>query len=128
MIDYTESNSASVKQGGFGVSLLGLRLLQNGIMENVSASRPQSIPGEQGTPPRSSARSLLKHAGKWAGNDLEEGIKKVYEARGEIEVQDLDKKIERLKALDAISGILNDLTPAQIEIFEQAFKRRPFFR
>jgi len=86
MIDYTESNSASVKQGGFGVSLLGLRLLQNGVMENFSASRPKSIPGEiQTVSPRSSARSLLKHAGKWAGNDLEKCIKKVYEARGEIE-------------------------------------------
>ena len=97
MIDYTESNSASVEEGGFGeslsvrkrgsrVSLLGLRLLQNGIMENVSASRPKSIPGEiQANPPRSSARSLLKHAGKWVGNDLEKCIKKVYEARGEVE-------------------------------------------
>ena len=86
MIDYTESNSASGKQGGFGVSLLGLRLLASGIMENVSASRPKSIPGEtQAIPPRSSARSLLKHAGKWAGNDLEKCIKKVYGARGEVE-------------------------------------------
>ena len=86
MIDHTESNSASVKQGGFGVSLLGLRLLQNGIMENVSASRPKSILGEiQANPPRSSARSLLKHAGKWAGDDIEKCIKKVYEARGEAE-------------------------------------------
>jgi hypothetical protein len=86
MIEYTESNSASVKQGGFGVSLLGLRLLQSGMMENVSASRPKSIPGEiQAIPLRSSARSLLKHAGKWTGNDLEKCIKKVYEARGEAE-------------------------------------------
>jgi len=86
MIDYTESNSASVKQGKFGVSLLGLRLLQSGIMENVSASRPKSIPGEiQPIPPRSSARSLLKHAGKWAGNDLEKRMKEVYGTRGEVE-------------------------------------------
>jgi len=86
VIDYTESNSASVKQGGFNVSLLGLRLLQNGIMENISASRPKSIPGEiQVISPRSSARSLLKHAGKWAGDDIEKCIKKVYEARGEAE-------------------------------------------
>jgi hypothetical protein len=86
MIDYTESNSASVKQGGFRVSLLGLRLLQSGIMENVSASRPKYIPGEiQAIPPRSSARSLLKHAGRWVGNDLEKCMKEVYETRGEIE-------------------------------------------
>ncbi len=97
MIDYVESNSTSVEEGGFGeslsvrkrgsrVSLLGLRLLQNGIMESVSASRPRSIPGEmQAILPRSSARSLLRHAGKWAGNDLGKCIKKVYEARGEVE-------------------------------------------
>jgi hypothetical protein len=96
MIAYTESNSASVEEElgeslsarkrGSRVSLLGLRLLQNGIMENVSASRPKSIPGEiQANPPRSSARSLLRHAGKWIGNDLKKCIKKVYEARGEVE-------------------------------------------
>ncbi len=86
MIDCTESNSASVKQGGFGVSLVGLRLLQSGIMENVSASRPKSIPGEiQTIPPRSSARSLLKHAGRWAGDDLDKRMKEVYRSRGEVE-------------------------------------------
>jgi hypothetical protein len=55
-------------------------------MENVSASRPKSIPGEiQAIPPRSSARSLLKHAGKWTGNDLEKCMKEVYASRGEVE-------------------------------------------
>ena len=68
------------------------------------------------------AKFIQKQAGKWVGDDLEKCLKKVYEDRGE--VQDLDKKIERLNALDAISGIINDLTPAQIEIFEQAVKRR----
>ena len=96
MIAYTESNSASVEEElgkslsarkrGSRVSLLGLRLVQNGIMENISASRPNSIPGEiQAISPRSSALSLLKHAGKWAGDDIEKCIKKVYEARGEVE-------------------------------------------
>lgn len=81
----TESNSISAKQG-YKVSLLGLRVLQNGIMEDVAASRPKFIPGEIRTiPPQSSARSLLKHAGRWAGDDLEKCIKKVYEARGEVE-------------------------------------------
>ena len=92
MIAYTESNSASVEEGfgeslsarkrGSRVSLVGLRLLQNGIMENVSASRPGDI---QTIPPRSSARSLLRHAGKWVGNDLEKCIEKVYNARGEVD-------------------------------------------
>ncbi len=92
MIAYTESNSASIEEGlgrslsagkrGSRVSLVGLRLLRNGITENVSASRPGDI---QAFPPRSSARSLLRHAGKWVGNDLEKCIKKVYDARGEVE-------------------------------------------
>ena len=96
MIAYTESNSACVEEGlgeslsarkrGSRVSLLGLRLLQGGIMENVSVSRPKSIPGEvQAIPPRSSARSLLKHAGKWTGNDLEKCMEEVYAFRGEVE-------------------------------------------
>ena len=86
MKDYTESNSGSGKQEGFGVSLVGLRLLQSGIMENVSVSRPKSIPGEiQAIASRSSARSLLKHAGKWAGNDLEKRMQEVYGTRGEVE-------------------------------------------
>lgn len=33
----------------------------------------------------SSARSLLKHAGKWAGGDLEECLETVIAARGEAE-------------------------------------------
>jgi hypothetical protein len=31
--------------------------------------------------PTSSARSLLKYAGKWAGDDLEERLSEVYDAR-----------------------------------------------
>ena len=37
-------------------------------------------------PRHSSARSLLKYAGKWAGDDLEECLKEVYAIRGKIEV------------------------------------------
>jgi hypothetical protein len=86
MTYYTESNSVSVKQGGFGVSLVGLRLLEGGIMEIVSASRAKSIPGEiRAIPPRSSARSLLKHAGRWVGDDLKKCMKEVYGTRGEVE-------------------------------------------
>jgi hypothetical protein len=86
MIEWSESNSTSVRQGGFEVSLHGLHLIQSGMMENVSASRPKSIPGEiQNIPPRSSARSLLKHAGKWSGNDLEKCMQEVYTSRGELE-------------------------------------------
>ena len=33
----------------------------------------------------SSAQSLLKYAGRWAGNDLEERLQEVYETRGQAE-------------------------------------------
>lgn len=31
----------------------------------------------------SSARSLVRHAGKWVGDDLEKCLKEIYDARGE---------------------------------------------
>jgi hypothetical protein len=39
----------------------------------------------QTPPPFSSARSLLKHAGKWVGDDLEERLREVYATRSQIE-------------------------------------------
>ena len=44
------------------------------------------------------------------------------------EVQEWEKKIEQLNAIEAISGILNALSSEQIEVFEQAVKRRPLFK
>jgi hypothetical protein len=44
------------------------------------------------------------------------------------EVQEWEKKIEQLNAIEIISGILNELSPEQIEVFEQAVNRRPFFK
>jgi hypothetical protein len=35
------------------------------------------------TPRRSTARSLLKHAGTWVGDDGQRCLKEVYAARGE---------------------------------------------
>ena len=40
----------------------------------------------QDTTRHSSARSLLKHAGKWTGDDLEDCLKEVYAVRGKIEI------------------------------------------
>lgn len=58
-------------------------LLRNGLMQNTSASRPEYLPGEiRVAIKRSTARALLKHAGKWAGNDLEKCFKEVFETRG----------------------------------------------
>jgi c-di-AMP phosphodiesterase-like protein len=38
------------------------------------------------------------------------------------------RKTEQIKALEDVAGILNDLTPEQINIFEEAVKRRPLFK
>jgi hypothetical protein len=34
---------------------------------------------------------------------------------------------EKLNALETVSGMLNELTAKQMEIFEEAVKKRPFF-
>jgi len=55
-------------------------------MKDASASRPWYISKEIRKPaPHSSARLLLKYAGKWAGSDLEERLADVYATRGEAE-------------------------------------------
>ena len=43
------------------------------------------------------------------------------------EVRDREKIKEKLDALKGLSGLLNELTPEQIKIFEEAVKRRPLF-
>lgn len=40
----------------------------------------------------------------------------------------LTERIRKLMALEAMSGILDELTPEQLEAFEAAVKRRPLFR
>lgn len=62
------------------------KLIQGGIMDSISASRPEKIIGEiREMPPKSSASRLLKYAGTWSGDDLEERLKEVYSSRGEAE-------------------------------------------
>ncbi|MBD2602981.1 hypothetical protein H6G81_00220 [Scytonema hofmannii FACHB-248] len=41
-----------------------------------------------------------------------------------IKDDDLTKRIDSILILDAISGTLNDLTPEQIKMFDEAVKRR----
>lgn len=36
--------------------------------------------------------------------------------------------LEKLDALESVFGMLNELTPEQREAFEEAVKRRPFFK
>lgn len=44
------------------------------------------------------------------------------------EVQEWEKKIEQLNAIETVSGVLNELTPEQTEVFEQSVKRRALFK
>jgi DNA-directed RNA polymerase specialized sigma24 family protein len=39
----------------------------------------------------------------------------------------MKKMMEKLNAIEAVFGMLNELTPKQRESFEKAVKRRPFF-
>ena len=45
-----------------------------------------------------------------------------------LETQDWERIIEKLDALEAVSGMLNELTDEQIEIFETSVKRRALFQ
>lgn len=75
-----------ISAGIFDVSLTAPKLIKNGLTENMTSSRPDHIPGErQRYTHRSSARSLLKHATGWAGDDLNQLLSDIYEARGEAE-------------------------------------------
>lgn len=44
------------------------------------------------------------------------------------EVQEWEKIVDKINALEAVSGLLNDLTYEQMEIFESTVKRRPLFK
>jgi len=41
--------------------------------------------------------------------------------------EDFFKKLEQIKALENVSGMLNELTSEQMAIFDEAVKRRPLF-
>lgn len=44
------------------------------------------------------------------------------------ELQDLEKRIEKMHAIENVFGMLNDLTSEQLEAFETSIKRRPLFK
>ncbi|WP_298266769.1 hypothetical protein [Geobacter sp.] len=57
-------------------------LVCNGIMQNTTVSRAERLPGEMlAKARRSTAKSLLKFAGTWAGDDLDRCLKEAYDAR-----------------------------------------------
>jgi len=57
------------------------------VRVSVLSDLPQSPSSESHTSFRpASGRSLLKHAGTWAGNDLEECLEIVYETRSPLEL------------------------------------------
>lgn len=45
-----------------------------------------------------------------------------------VRAEEIYRKIEQLKALEEITGMLNELSESQIKIFEEAVKRRPLFK
>lgn len=63
----------------------GVSLLAGGLTKDATASRPRALAEEIKEPPPSSARSLLKYAGRWKGDDLEELLDDMYSSRGEAE-------------------------------------------
>lgn len=45
-----------------------------------------------------------------------------------LEVQNWERITEKLNVLEAVSGMLNELTTEQMEIFETSTQRRPLFQ
>lgn len=78
----------------FGASILGMpacaagsRLADHGLLEEASASRPRHLERDDPVAPgHSTARSLLRFAGTWAGNDLDRCLAEVHDARGYVEL------------------------------------------
>ena len=60
------------------------RITKEEVDRFLNASKTEN--SREDVPPHSSARSLLKYAGKWAGDDLEDCLKEVYAVRGRIEI------------------------------------------
>ena len=60
------------------------RITKEEVDRFLNASKTET--NEENAPHHSSARSLLKYAGKWAGDDLEDCLKEVYAVRGKIEI------------------------------------------
>jgi len=71
--------SARLRRNGSGLE-------RSGLVENVCASRPEHLPGENRIyVRRSTAHALLRHAGTWVGGDLEKCIRDVYAYRAQAE-------------------------------------------
>ena len=51
--------------------------------ETEQASEPPPAADDEPPAPFSTARSLLRHAGTWAGDDFEECLEAVYASRGQ---------------------------------------------
>src|SRR3989338_855771 len=52
-----------------------------------------------------------------------------FESKNETALtEEFFRKMEKIKVLENVSGMLNELTAEQMEIFEVVVKRRPFFK
>ena len=60
------------------------RITKEEVDRFLNASKTEN--NREDVHPHSSARSLLKYAGKWAGDDLEDCLKEVYAVRGKNEI------------------------------------------
>lgn len=55
-------------------------------------------------------------------------LKEIYLNMENVSDEEITKRIRAFLTVEAVSGTLNELTPEQIKGFEEAVKRRPFFR
>ena len=61
------------------------KTVEQEVVNSIRASMERQAEVDSDVPRRSSARALLRHAGKWMGDDLEQCLKAVYSARSKAE-------------------------------------------
>ena len=55
------------------------------VVNSIRLNMERRAKADSDVPRRSSARALLKHAGRWVGDDLEQCLRAVYSARSKAE-------------------------------------------
>jgi len=61
--------------------------------------------------------------------DYSSSIYRFLEFKSEtVLTEEFFRKVEQIKVLEDVSGMLNELTSEQMEIFEEVVKRRPLFK
>jgi len=75
----------------------------------------------------------LGEVAKWQGGKrvfIQEDLNRfvAYAKSREEKDKENHRKIEKLRALESVFGMLDELSSEQLEVFEGAVKRRPLFR